>query len=95
MEAISAGWLQVDHTITGLRLPFKLDAGEAAAIALALALKADILLMDEKRGRVAARQCGLTVAGVLGVLLHARVAGKLLRFAHGVRPTSCGGRFLH
>ena len=31
--------------------------------------------MDEKRGRQAARHCGLVVAGVLGELVHARHAG--------------------
>ena len=48
---------------------FRLYAGETAAIALALAVKADLLLMDEKRGRAAARHAGLTVAGVLGELI--------------------------
>jgi predicted nucleic acid-binding protein len=33
--------------------------------------------MDEKRGRTAARAVGLTVAGVLGELLHAKLQGKL------------------
>jgi predicted nucleic acid-binding protein len=75
--ASAAGWLQVDPSVASLRLPFKLDAGETAAITLAVAVQADILLIDEKRGRLAARHCGLTVAGVLGELLHARLAGKL------------------
>ena len=56
-------------------LPFPLDPGEAAAIALACQLKADVLLLDEKRGREAARRCGLVVAGVLGELIHAKLAG--------------------
>jgi predicted nucleic acid-binding protein len=34
-----------------------------------------MLLMDEKRGRDAARQCGLVVAGVLGELIDAKLAG--------------------
>jgi predicted nucleic acid-binding protein len=34
-----------------------------------------VLLMDEKRGREAARHCGLVVAGVLGELIHAKLAG--------------------
>lgn len=75
--ALAAGWLAVDSSAAGpLRLPFALDAGETAAIALALATKADVLLIDEKRGRAAARQFKLTVAGVLGELLHARMAGE-------------------
>lgn len=38
-------------------------------------LKADVLLLDEKRGRVAARYVGLVVAGALGELVHAKHAG--------------------
>lgn len=58
-------------------LPFSLDSGETEAIALALTTQADVLLMDEKRGRQAARQMGLAVGGVLGELLHARQKGLL------------------
>jgi len=75
--ALAGRWLMVetlDKTIPRL-LPFPLDPGETAAIALACQLKADVLLMDEKRGREAARHCGLAVAGVLGELIHAKLAG--------------------
>lgn len=58
-------------------LVFPLDAGETEAIALALEVRAEVLLMDEKRGRAAARGFGLTVAGALGELLHARQIGRL------------------
>lgn len=76
--AIADGWLHVDSsTLSPLPLPVVLDAGESAAIALALGIKADVLLIDEKRGRTAARQLGLTVAGVLGELLHAKLKGNL------------------
>lgn len=37
--------------------------------------QADVLLMDEKRGREAARSFGLVVAGALGELIHAKHAG--------------------
>jgi predicted nucleic acid-binding protein len=77
-KAMAAGWLELDSTATNpVVLPFALDAGETAAIALALSLNADVLLIHEKRGRAAARQAGLTVAGVLGELLHARMGGLL------------------
>ena len=74
--AISAGWLTVNAaSSSSLSWPFPLDAGESAAIALAVATSADLLLIDEKRGRAAARHFGLTVAGALGELLHAKLAG--------------------
>ena len=76
--AIREGWLVIEiPPSTRPPLPFPLDPGETEAIALALATKADVLLMDEKRGREAARQAGLPVGGVLGELLHARQAGTL------------------
>jgi predicted nucleic acid-binding protein len=45
-----------------------LDAGEGAAIALAIELQADLLLMDDEEGVIVARGKGLTVTGTLGVL---------------------------
>ena len=62
---------------TPSQLTVPLDPGELEAIALALATQADVLLIDEKRGRAAARQAGLVVAGVLGELLHAKFGGRL------------------
>jgi len=48
-----------------------LDAGEEDAIALALELNADLLLMDDEEGATAARAKGLEVTGTLGVLRRA------------------------
>jgi hypothetical protein len=77
--ALAAGWLQVDSSTAATGpLLFPLGAGEAAAISLAMAVKADVLLIDEKRGRAAARHVGLTVAGVLGELLYAKLAGEVV-----------------
>jgi hypothetical protein len=75
--ALSERWLVVDplDKTASWQPPFPLDPGETAAIALARQRQADVLLMDEKRGREAARHCGLVVAGVLGELIHAKFAG--------------------
>ncbi|MBI5388525.1 MAG: DUF3368 domain-containing protein, partial [Verrucomicrobia bacterium] len=84
--ALADGWLVVETPAPSPpRRPFPLDAGETEAIALALSLGADVLLMDEKRGREAARHYGLTVAGALGELLHARQTGLLSDLRREIR----------
>ena len=52
-----------------------LDPGEHDAILLALHLKADLVLMDEREGVEEARRLGLTVTGTLGVLDRAAERG--------------------
>jgi predicted nucleic acid-binding protein len=42
--------------------------GERAAISLATIVKADLLLMDDRKGVIAARGKGLRVTGTLGIL---------------------------
>jgi len=53
----------------------RLQAGEQAAILLAEALKADIILLDEKAARRVATSRGLRVTGLLGVLGEAASRG--------------------
>jgi predicted nucleic acid-binding protein len=61
-----------------------LDEGETAAIALAMSLDADLLLMDERKGVMVARGKGLRVTGTLGVLDLAAERG-LINFAQAVK----------
>ena len=49
-----------------------LDPGEAEAIVLAIERGADLLLVDERRGRRSATAADLTVTGLLGVVPRAR-----------------------
>ena len=42
--------------------------GERAAIALALSLRAELILMDDRAGVVAAAASGLGVIGTIGIL---------------------------
>lgn len=60
-----------------------LDEGEAAAIALAASLRADLVLMDERKGVAVARAQGLRVTGTLGVLDMAAQRG-LIDFGQAV-----------
>ncbi|MBE9009285.1 DUF3368 domain-containing protein [Pseudanabaenaceae cyanobacterium LEGE 13415] len=60
----------------------ELDPGEAEAIALAVELNADRLLMDERLGRAAAMRVGMQVTGVLGIL----VAAKQNNLIENVKP---------
>ena len=57
--------------------------GEAAAIALAVELQADLLLMDDRKGVTAAEILGLNVTGTLG-LLDLAAERKLIDFQKAV-----------
>lgn len=52
-----------------------LDPGEKSAIALGLSLKADLILIDERKGAAVALNKGFEIAGTLGVLDRAAVRG--------------------
>jgi predicted nucleic acid-binding protein len=54
-----------------------LDRGERDAILLAVHLRADLLLIDERDGVEAARNLGLTTTGTLGVLVRAAERGVI------------------
>ena len=60
----------------------QLDVGEAEALALALEVQADLVLIDESAGRAAAASLGLTYTGALGLLVRAKRAGLIAE----VRP---------
>jgi predicted nucleic acid-binding protein len=55
----------------------RLGDGEREAIALAIEIGADAVLMDERAGRRVAEEAGLKVIGTLGLLLEAKRAGHI------------------
>lgn len=58
-------------------LSSKLDRGESEAIALAMELGAEILIMDEKPGRRIAQHAGLNVTGTAAILVRLARSGKI------------------
>jgi uncharacterized protein len=54
-----------------------LHRGEAETVALAIDLKANIIVIDEQEARQVATEAGLSVTGVLGVLLRAKKTGQI------------------
>jgi uncharacterized protein len=78
VEVQTLSWIQTQTVATAQSVidiqanQNDIDLGEAEAIILALELKADLLLMDERRGRILATSYGLSVTGLLGVLLQAK-----------------------
>jgi predicted nucleic acid-binding protein len=54
-----------------------LDAVEAEAIILATEIGADLIIIDEKLGRLHAKKAGIKVTGTIGVLIKARKMGLI------------------
>jgi uncharacterized protein len=74
------GWVRIQPATAipdPVRANVALDIGEAAAISLALEMKADAILLDERHGYEAATELGLIVIGLLGVLLRAKRTGHI------------------
>lgn len=80
-EVAGADWIRVQEFIEqGIAdlLRMELDDGEAAAIALAYEIQADVVLIDEQDARQAAQQLGLRVLGAIGILTWAKQNGKII-----------------
>jgi uncharacterized protein len=79
-EVQTFDWIQIlsvtDRTVMEA-LGNQLDVGEAEAIALALETKAELVLIDERRGRLVAGRLNLKYTGILGVLVEAKSRGLI------------------
>lgn len=77
VEVQTSCWLEVRQVanrkvVERLQNEVRLDPGESEAIALALDLGAELLLIDERRGRAEANRLGLRITGLLGILIEAK-----------------------
>ncbi|NJK63520.1 MAG: DUF3368 domain-containing protein [Synechococcaceae cyanobacterium SM2_3_1] len=84
-EVQTFDWIQTrtisDRTLVKA-LSNELDIGEAEAIALAVEMQADQVLIDERRGRLVASRLNLRYTGILGILVEAKSKGLIAE----VRP---------
>lgn len=75
-----AEWIKVlqvkDRKLVKL-LQTSIDDGEAEAIALSLEIGADLILIDDSDAREKARLYGLKISGTIGILLRAKLEGKI------------------
>ncbi|MYA07365.1 MAG: DUF3368 domain-containing protein [Holophagales bacterium] len=92
--ALCAGWLSCQEVSdSGLLKELRrlLGPGEAEAIALALEERARFLLIDDARGRRLARDRGVSVVGVAGVLLAAKARDELSTVGSTLQDLSNAG----
>lgn len=79
-EILAADWIKVvpvqDRLAVEILLD-ELDLGESETIVLAREIKADWVLMDERKGRRKLTQLNQQKIGTLGILLKARQSGLL------------------
>ena len=82
-EAHSSGWIEViavgNESAVRL-LERELHKGEAEAIALAIERHPEVIFLDELEARRVANVYGLRKTGVIGILIRAKLEGKVASF---------------
>ncbi|BAZ12781.1 hypothetical protein NIES4071_46150 [Calothrix sp. NIES-4071] len=79
-EVQTFNWIEVrqvsNRTVVNA-LQSELDIGEAEAIALALEVSAEQVIIDERLGRIVADRLSLNYTGILGILIEAKTKGLI------------------
>lgn len=68
---------EVSDTYKQKILELQIDKGESSAIALAIEMPGTLLILDDFKARKIAQQLGLTITGTLGVIIKAKLTGKI------------------
>ena len=76
-ELYRAVWLQTVEDPPEMVLRKELGAGETAVIAVALRIKADLVILDDLAARNVAAELGMNITGTLGLLMAAHKKGFL------------------
>lgn len=79
-EIKASDWIEVRQVVNNpmvKALEADLDIGEAEAVVLAVELEADLLLIDERKGRAVAARLGINHIGLLGILVQAKRGGLI------------------
>lgn len=92
-----APWIRVikiEDTDLKKALMLMLDEGEAASIVLAIEQRADLVILDDYDGRIVAKEYRLNVIGTIGVLLRAKLTGKISSLRHELDSLKDSGFWL-
>lgn len=80
LEVLNMKWIKavkVKNRSIVNKLNRHLDLGESEAIALSIETKADVLIIDERKGRAVAQRMRINIIGTIGVLIKAKREGKI------------------
>lgn len=98
LEVKTAPWLTVVTVARGdvvdALLASGLHRGESEAIAVAVERSADLLLIDERQGRLTAEGMGVDVVGSLGILVAAKTRGDVEKIAPLLHALRASGLWL-
>ena len=83
-EIGSLSWVKIQPLEGMDRVPAATDlgAGEQEVLALGIQVPGAVVIMDERLGRRYAEALNLTFTGTLGILLRAKVEGRIPRIEH-------------